>query len=422
MSAHLALAGASRTLRTLLRDRMAQEGVAVTLSPPDVTPADAAGLRVNLYLLHLAPSPHLMNQPPRQDLQGRVPARPPLALDLTYLLTTHTADEAAPGAEVEAQTALADALATLHDYAVVTPAMRVRRAGLTDAPQGAPVMDLALLGQVERLTITLRRAELGEHTQIWSALNTSPLRRAALINLSVVELAARDRRPLAQPVTERRIHLQPFAPPVITDAARTGVPGERRVRIGDTVTLAGMSFGGLRTLVQFGDLPPVAVTVNDDGTIVTPAIPDDASLQPGPIGLRVIAEREPEGVGGGVGPGRPIADLADPPAPRHLSDTTVLLLIPRLTAAALLPAAPGLAARVALTGQRLFSPGAATLVTVGDAIAAVIDPPVGTGSATPAAVEVRLADLGLGAAEAAGLPVRVRVNGADSADAVSVPA
>ncbi len=420
MSAHLALAGASRTLRTLLRDRMAQEGLAVTLSPPDVTPSEAAGLRVNLYLLHLTPSPHLMNQPPRQDLQGRIPARPPLALDLTYLVTTHAADEAAPGAELEAQTALADALATLHEHAVITPAMRVLRAGLTDAPQGAPVMDLALLGQVERLTITLRRAELAEHTQIWSALNTSPLRRAALIGLSVIELAARERRPLARPVSERRIHLQPFAPPLITDAFRTGVPGERRVRIGDGITLEGMNFRGLRTLIQFGELAPVEVTVREDGTILTPPIPDDVALQPGPLGLRVIAEREPEGVGGGTGHGRPIAELAVPPTPRHLSDTTVMMLIPRVTAAAVLPAGAGLAARVSVSGERLFSPGAATLVTVGDAIAAVIDPPLGTGAATSASVEVRLADLGLAAGEAAGRPVRVRVNGADSAEPVLV--
>jgi hypothetical protein len=421
MAGHLPIAGASRTLRTLLLDRMVQDELAVTLSPPDVTPSDAVGLRVNLYLLHLTPSPHLMNLAPRPDLQGRVPVRTPLALDLTYLLTTHAADEAAPGAELEAQAALADALATLHEHAVVTPAMRVRRAGVVDAPQGAPVMDLALLGQTERLTITLRRAELGELTQIWSALNTSPLRRGALISVSVVELAARDRRPAPLPVTERRIHLQPFAPPIIGDAFRTGVPGERRVRIGDTVTIEGRNVTGLRTLIQFGDLPAVVVTPDATGRIVTPAIPDEAALQPGALALRVIVERMPEGVGGGEGKGLPIADLADPPAPRHLSDTTVLMLIPRVTTAAVLPAGGGLAARVAVTGERLFAPGAATLVTVGDVVAAVIDPPLGTAAATPAAVQVRLADLGLAAADAAGQPVRVRVNGADSADAVALP-
>jgi hypothetical protein len=421
VAGHLPIAGASRTLRTLLRDRMAEASIGVTLSPPDVVPSDAVGLRVNLYLLHLAPSPHLMNLAPRPDLQGRVPLRTPLALELTYLLTTHAADEAAPGAELEAQAALADALATLHEYSVITPAMRVRRSGLADAPVGAPVMDLALLGQTERLSITLRRAELGELTQIWSALNTSPLRRGALIGLSVVELAARQRRPAPQPVTERRIHLQPFAPPMIGDAWRTGSPGERRVRIGDTVTITGQNFRALRTLVQFGQLAPVAVTPDETGTIVTPPIPDDAALQPGVIALRVIAERVPEGVGGGEGAGLPIADLADPPAPRHLSDTTVLMLIPRITAAAVLAAGGGLAARVAVAGERLFAPGAATLVTVGDAVAAVIDPPQGTAAPTAAAVQVRLADLGIVAAEAAGLPVRVRVNGADSADAVAVP-
>lgn len=400
---------------------MAQDGLAVTLSPPDVTPADAVGLRVNLYLLHLTPSAHLMNQPPRRDLDGRVPQRPPLALDLTFLVTTHAADEAAQGAEIEAQTALADALATLHEHAVITPAMRVRRAGLGDAPRGAPVMDLALLGQVERLTLTLRRAELVEHTQIWSALNTTPLRRSALVGLSVVELAARDRRPMPLPVRERRLHLQPFAPPLITDAYRTGTAGERRVRIGDTVTIEGLNLRAPETQIQFGDLPAMPVTVDENGTIVTPPIPDDVALQPGPLAVRVIAVRRPEGVGGGTGRGEPIALLPDPPAPRHLSDTTVMLLIPRITSASLLPVAAGRAARLSVLGQRLFSPAGATVVMVGDAIAAVFDPPLGTDAASASAVEVRLADLGLAPADAAGRPVRVRVNGADSADAVTVP-
>ncbi len=421
MSGHHAIAGASRTLRTLLRDRMAQDDLAVTLAPPDVTPAEANGLRVNLYLLHVAPSPHLMNLQPRQDLQGRIPARPPLSVELTYLVTSHAADEAATGSDLEAQAALADALATLHEHAVVTPAMRVRRSGVVGAPQGAPVMDLALLGQTERLTITLRAAPLGELTQIWSALNTSPLRRGALVSVSVVELAARERRPAPLPVTERRIHLQPFAPPMITVAERVGATGERRVRIGDTVRIEGRNFRALRTLVQFGELAPSEVTPDDEGVIVTPPIPDDVGLQPGPIALRVIAERVPEGVGGGEGKGLPIAELPTPPEPRHLSDTTVLSLIPRVTSASVLPAGGGLAARVAVVGQRLFAPGTATLVTVGDAVAAVIDPPISTAAPSPLAVQVRLSDLGLEAGDAAGLPVRVRVNGADSADSVSVP-
>lgn len=423
MSGHLAIAGASRTIRTLLRDRMTQ-AADITLAPPDVTPAGTTGLRVNLYLLHLAPNPHLGNLPPRPDPLGRVPARPPLALDLTYLLTTHAADEEDPAAEIDAQAALADALAVINEFAVLTPTLRVRGAAVPDAPQGTPVIDLALLDQTERLTLTLRRAELNELTQIWSALNTSPLRRGVLLGVSVVELGSRDRRPAPLPVTERRIFLQPFRPPLISDAFRTGVPGERRLRIGDTVTLEGENFrGGLRTLVQFGAAAAVPVTPDAEGRIVTPAIPDDPLLQAGALGLSVIVEREPEGVRGGAppDPGQPLAGMPVPPAPRHLSDTTTMQLLPRVTQARILAASGGLAQRVRILGQRLFTPGAATLVFVGDRVAAVVSPPLGTLAPTPTQVQVRLTDLAASAAELAGLPVRVRVNGAESADAVTLP-
>ena len=82
MPGHLPIAGASRTLRTLLRDRMQQATIGVTLAPPDVTPDGASGLRVNLYLLHVAPNPHLANLPPRADAAGRVPIRPPLGIEV----------------------------------------------------------------------------------------------------------------------------------------------------------------------------------------------------------------------------------------------------------------------------------------------------------------------------------------------------
>lgn len=423
MSGHLPIAGASRTLRTLLRDRMSQ-AAEITLAPPDITPNGSAGLRVNLYLLHVQPNAHLANIPPRPDPLGRVPARPPLALDLTYLLTTHAADEEDPAAEIDAQAALADALAVLHETSVVTPALRVGGAAVPDAPRGAPVMDPALLDQTERLTLTLRRAELTELTQIWSALNTSPLRRGMLLNVSVVQLASRERRAPAPPVTERRIFLQPFRPPLIADAFRTGAPGERRLRIGDSVTILGENLRGPgRTLVQFNQLPPLEVTPDAQGRIVTPALPDDAALRAGTLALRIIVERPPEGVGGGAPPdrGRPVAQLPVPPAPQHLSDATTLRLLPRVTAATILPATASLAQRIRITGQRLFAPGTATLVFVGDRVAAVGSPPSGTAAPGPTQVQVRVADLAASAAELSGLPVRVRVNGAESADAVALP-
>jgi hypothetical protein len=109
-----------------------------------------------------------------------------------------------------------------------------------------------------------------------------------------------------------------------------------------------------------------------------------------------------------------------PPAPRHLSDTTTLQLLPRVTQARILAPSGALGQRLRITGQRLFTPGAATLVFVGDRIAAIGIPPIGTALPTTNQLQVRLSDLGASAAELLGLPVRVRVNGAESLDAVVV--
>ena len=87
MADYRAIEGASRSLRALLRDRM-QEPVPVTLLPPDVEPADIDEPRVNLYLFEIKQHAQLKNQmPPGEGSPGTF-GKPPLSLDLFYLLTT----------------------------------------------------------------------------------------------------------------------------------------------------------------------------------------------------------------------------------------------------------------------------------------------------------------------------------------------
>ena len=52
MASHTAIAAVSRTLRTLLLDRMVT-GAEITLAPPDVEVAGVNGARVNLYLMQV---------------------------------------------------------------------------------------------------------------------------------------------------------------------------------------------------------------------------------------------------------------------------------------------------------------------------------------------------------------------------------
>ncbi len=52
MASHTAIAAVSRTLQTLLLDRMVT-GAAITQAPPDVEVAGVGGARVNLYLMQV---------------------------------------------------------------------------------------------------------------------------------------------------------------------------------------------------------------------------------------------------------------------------------------------------------------------------------------------------------------------------------
>ncbi len=60
MADFTAIAAVSRTLRTLLQDRM-QSGAAVTVAPPDQTIAGFDASRVNLYLMQVLENAALKN-------------------------------------------------------------------------------------------------------------------------------------------------------------------------------------------------------------------------------------------------------------------------------------------------------------------------------------------------------------------------
>ncbi|HEY5957354.1 MAG TPA: Pvc16 family protein, partial [Polyangiaceae bacterium] len=81
-----AIAGVSTTLRNLLRDRMA-ELVDVTIAPPDVVIDGASGRRANLYLYEIMENPFLKNQEILGEGHPADYGRPPLSLELRYLVT-----------------------------------------------------------------------------------------------------------------------------------------------------------------------------------------------------------------------------------------------------------------------------------------------------------------------------------------------
>lgn len=382
MADYRAIEGASRTLRSLLRDRM-QEPVPVTLLPPDIEPDDVDGPRINLYLFEIKPHAQLRNQMPPGEAPPGAYGKPPLPLELLYLLTTVFPTETSSEADLACQRMLGDALAVLHEWPVVN--RKLLAATSRDLPAGVPILDVSLLDEHEALKTTLHPAGLDEYTKIWTALPDAAFRRSVILSVSVVQIDARIPPPSPRPVLKRRLIADLGRRPVIDSVSRTSsLPViEPRVVLGDSITIHGANLDGERTLVRLGQLDPIAVAADGAGEKLVVALPDDdypaAAVPPGPrpipadqrlragtITVQVLVERDREAIEGGRDdPGQPVTATA-----RLLSDLGVLQLLPELASvdpASVTVANAGAAGAVlTLVGKRLFSPGASTTVLIGD--------------------------------------------------------
>lgn len=121
MSDFSGIAGVTRTLVRLLDDRMREIAtVTVTAAPPGSTPQGVAGSRLNVFLYRVQQDPTLRNQ----DLPAAAPplafGRPPLSLDLCYLVHAEGAD---PADDAAAHRVLGDAMLVLHEVPIVTASL-----------------------------------------------------------------------------------------------------------------------------------------------------------------------------------------------------------------------------------------------------------------------------------------------------------
>lgn len=423
MASHTAIAAVSRTLQTLLLDRMVT-GAAITLAPPDVEVADVNGARVNLYLMQVIENGALKNQ----EIPGRGhPAaygHPPLSLDLRYLVTTYSAMENQVGADLNAQTILGDAMRVMNDFGNRIDHLVIANpvAGIV----GHPILDPDLTREFERLKIVLHPASLDDITKVWSAVSGTNFRRSVVYEVTVIQIETPAPRVRPQPVETRRIFVTVRKRPEIVDAyvspIAPGDPiGESRVRIGEEITIVAQGTLADRLYVRLGSLEPIRVSPPGDGRIrvIVPdaqypidldhpavrPIPPAEQLQPGPLEVQVIAMHPAEGVQGGLGTGAPVP----PGLRRYPSNSLLMQLVPRVTAA--IPAAGNAATILHVTGQRLWHVGARTVeVIVGDAAIPVTAP-------TPTAVDAPMsAAAGLLEISAVPYPVAVQVDGARSRD------
>jgi hypothetical protein len=255
MSNALAIAAVTRTLRTLLNnltltdfsglplDTRPTSMIEVTALPLDrVHNGDGDGSRnqVNLFLYHAEPSAAWRSQDlPRQVRPGET-GRPPLALNLYYLLTAYGQQDS----ELIAHVLLGAAMRILHDHPVLSR---------TEIRTALPEAELDT--QFENVRLTPQPVSLDEVSKLWTGFQ-SKYRLSAAYQVSVVLIESlrpsisplpvlqrgkADRGPIALAAPgPSLLEVRQIYDPTLPQRPAAGKPA---AELGDVLVLGGTSFG-----------------------------------------------------------------------------------------------------------------------------------------------------------------------------------
>lgn len=278
MSDFSAIRGVTISLLRLLEDNLttappAGDGLAVTvtISRPDVDQPGIDGSRLNLFLYQVLENYCLANQEDPRIGTNRAYGRPPLSLNLRYLITPFARDTD----ETEAHRVLGAAMQVLHENAILTPAL--------NTAAGRTALDTSLLGALEHPRISLLPTTLDDLSKIWSGAENT-MRLSAAYEVTVVQIEPTAPRITPLPVRERNVIVTLSGPRI--SAVEPDVAG-----IGDTIVIHGSGFLSATTRVLLGDAVQVDLSGQGPPALtdsqIRIAIPNDPTLQPGPLSLRV---------------------------------------------------------------------------------------------------------------------------------------
>lgn len=338
MSDYHAIGGVSETLRRLLESRMeipedwGRNELVVTVGQPPVDGwDDDSGVRgrVNLFLYRVTEDPSLKNQEMPGISDGASYGTPPLSLDLHYLLTSHAKGQyRAFEDQTLSQFLLGSAMRVMHDHPIITDDLRVDADTL--------VVSDALVGEFERLKVSLDPLPMDDITKVWTALGLR-INLSAPYKVSVVQIESRRPRSFPLPVGELpgagpRIHAVAFDRPVIREVnsrRRIMVGGNYElvdnphpyVRVGDVLVLEGSNLRCSGNQVALG---PVKVDVTETGPDRCEVELTDAMVNPD-LGDHLVPGAHPVSV-------RFPVTFEDAPTERHLlgSAPAAFVLVPRV--------------------------------------------------------------------------------------------
>lgn len=299
MSTALAVAGVTAVLRGMLEAWLADQNAnaalnganaEVTAVAPDTIELTGANAtpRLNLFLHQVAPNQGWRNLDlPSADARGRRTARPPLALDLRYLLTAYGP------LELQAEVLLGYGMQLLHEVPVLERGEIEDRLPL--------VLRSSQLGrQVERIKVTPEPMSTDELSKLWSAIQAH-YRPTASYHASVVLIESEPEGRVPLPVLTRRLVAEPGLQPSLPGITAVRPPNRQPGAVlGDAVEVEGHHLDGADRAVRLEnralgiDREIAALPGSESGLLRFTVPVQPAALAVGTFTLRALVQRPGE--------------------------------------------------------------------------------------------------------------------------------
>ncbi|MHC1767294.1 MAG: DUF4255 domain-containing protein [Verrucomicrobiia bacterium] len=288
MSSPLAIAAVTAVLRSFLQNSVIEHDLAAVLGgsvtvsaePPDRIKIDtAAPDRINLFLFQATENQGWRNQGlSSRSIDGDRLSTPPLALDLSYLLTAYGSGD------FHAEVLLGHAMFVLHEMPVFTRDA-IRAAIPVPPPATLPhgLTRAKLADQIEQIKIRPQAMSVEEISKIWSALH-SQYRPTSVYRVSVVLIESEKSVRPTLPVRARNLVVLPFQQPTIdrllSQATNVApIRSDQPILAGYNLVIEGRQLRGETTRVLIDGVEIVPADHQVSNTQIIVALP--ANLEPG---------------------------------------------------------------------------------------------------------------------------------------------
>ena len=295
MTTGYGMAAVTAVLKARLENRLADADVQSAIGPVSVTAVPpnqiqsgtAEPNQLNVYLHHAAPNAAWRNElHPVRDSTGRRVARPPLALDLQYLITAFGVETYA------AEMLLGHAMAELHDRPLLdlTSVGDVLHRVPPDPSLPTAVAASRLEQQDESLRVSPVSVASEEMSRLWTALGAQ-YRATAAYTVGPLLVEPEEDAAAALPVRVPSATPGTLTVLVVVDVVRAPVGDERPDRTApitgaDRVLVRGPGLAGADVEVVVGSDRLAVAARRPDGVVVDLATAP--ALRPGPVAVQVL--------------------------------------------------------------------------------------------------------------------------------------